>query len=73
MGFADAMLLSGGNLPIFDVVDCRWLLSMLKTSVDFLTVSTSAMSLRGLAYSARGRAEFLTDNKVNILKHQSLN
>lgn len=45
--------------PIFAFVQCRWLLSMLKmrSRCGFATLSTSAISLRGLAYFARGRAE----------------
>lgn len=45
--------------PIFAVVVCRWLLSILnmKSRCGFATLSTSVISLRGLAYSARGRAE----------------
>ena len=41
--------------PIFAVVDCRRLLSMLKMKMR-ISLSTSAISLRGLAYFVRCRA-----------------
>ena len=52
--------------PIFAVADCQELLPMLRTRsrCGFATLSTSAISLRGLAYFARYRAEWLIGKPV---------
>lgn len=48
--------------PIFAAIDCRWssLMLKMKSQCGFATLSTSAISLRGLAYFPSRRAECIT-------------